>query len=52
MGLLRFHFMAESILRALAADVAIKFMRPVGFYGNLLMTIDTIKTLSKGFLGL
>jgi NAD(P)-dependent dehydrogenase (short-subunit alcohol dehydrogenase family) len=51
MGLLRFHFMAESILRSLPPDVAIKFMRPVGFYGNLLMTIDTIKTLSIGFLG-
>jgi uncharacterized protein YbjT (DUF2867 family) len=51
MGLLRFHFMAESILRSLPPDFSIKFMRPVGFYGNLLMTIDTIKTLSKGFLG-
>ncbi len=50
-GLLRFHFMAESILKALPADVAIKFMRPVGFYGNLLMNIETIKSLSKGFIG-
>ncbi|QEM04987.1 NAD(P)H-binding protein [Mucilaginibacter rubeus] len=50
-GLLRFHHMAETILRSLPAEVAIKFMRPVGFYGNLLMNIDTIKTLSKGFIG-
>jgi uncharacterized protein YbjT (DUF2867 family) len=50
-GLLKFHFLAESILRSLPADVSIKFMRPVGFYGNLQMNIDTIKTLSKGFIG-
>lgn len=50
-GLLRFHHTAESILRSLPVDVSIKFMRPVGFYGNLLQTIDTIKTLSKGFIG-
>lgn len=51
-GLLKFHFMAESILKSLSADVSIKFMRPVGFYGNLLQTIETIKTVSKGFVGL
>ncbi len=50
-GLLKFHFMAESILRSLPADVSIKFMRPVGFYGNLLQNIDVIKSTSKGFIG-
>ena len=50
-GLLKFHFYAESILKSLPADVAIKFMRPVGFYGNLLQTIEVIKATNKGFLG-
>jgi hypothetical protein len=50
-GLLKFHFMAEGILKSLPADVIIKFMRPVGFYGNLLQTIEVIKTTNKGFLG-
>lgn len=50
-GLLKFHFMAESILKTLPADVSIKFMRPVGFYGNLLQTIEVIKSVSKGFIG-
>lgn len=50
-GILKFHFIAESILKALPADIAIKFMRPVGFYGNLLSHIEVIKSLSKGFIG-
>lgn len=50
-GILKFHYMAEQILRSLPEDVAIKFMRPVGFYGNLLQNIQTIKTVSKGFVG-
>lgn len=50
-GILRFHYQAEQILRGLPAEVAIKFMRPVGFYYNLLLNIDVIKTLSKGFVG-
>lgn len=50
-GLLKFHFIAEGILNSLPADVSVKFMRPVGFYGNLLMNIDTLKSLSKGFVG-
>jgi nucleoside-diphosphate-sugar epimerase len=50
-GLLKFHFTAESILRSLPTDVAIKFMRPVGFYGNLLQNIEVIKSTSKGFIG-
>jgi nucleoside-diphosphate-sugar epimerase len=51
MGLLKFHFYAENILKTLSADVSIKFMRPVGFYGNLLQNIEVIKSLSKGFIG-
>ncbi|TDW99053.1 SDR family oxidoreductase [Dinghuibacter silviterrae] len=50
-GLLKFHFMAETILKTLPADVSIKFMRPVGFYYNLLANIEVIKSLSKGFVG-
>ena len=50
-GLLKFHHMAESILKSLPADVSIKFMRPVGFYYNLLMNIDTLKSMSKGIIG-
>ena len=50
-GLLRFHYIAENILKQLPSDVSIKFMRPVGFYYNLLANIDVIKTLSKGFIG-
>jgi uncharacterized protein YbjT (DUF2867 family) len=50
-GLLRYHFIAESILGSLPAEVAIKFMRPVGFQGNLLANIDVINTTSKGFVG-
>ena len=43
-GLLRFHYNAENILNQLPEDLAIKFMRPVGFYYNLLAFIQTIKT--------
>jgi uncharacterized protein YbjT (DUF2867 family) len=50
-GMLKFHHVAESILRSLPEDVAIKFMRPVGFYGNLLANTQVIKQTSKGFLG-
>jgi uncharacterized protein YbjT (DUF2867 family) len=42
-GMLAFHYEAENILRQLPADVAIKFMRPVGFYYNMLAFIPTIK---------
>ena len=50
-GLLEYHYVAENILKQLPVDVSIKFMRPVGFYYNLLANIETIKTLSKGFIG-
>ena len=51
LGLLKFHYDAESILKELPDDVSIKFMRPVGFYYNLLASVEIIKTLSKGFVG-
>jgi uncharacterized protein YbjT (DUF2867 family) len=43
-GLLAFHYRAEQILRELPPDVAIKHLRPVGFYYNLLGFISGIKT--------
>jgi uncharacterized protein YbjT (DUF2867 family) len=42
-GILAFHYKAENILRQLPGDVAIKFMRPVGFYYNMFSFIQTIK---------
>ncbi len=50
-GFLLFHHQAESILRSLPNHVSIKFMRPVGFYYNLLQFVPVIKMMSKGFLG-
>jgi uncharacterized protein YbjT (DUF2867 family) len=43
-GLLAFHYNVEKILKSLPSEVAITFMRPVGFYDNLLGFINTIKT--------
>lgn len=43
-GILVFHYNAENIMGKLPADVAIAFMRPVGFYYNLLSFINPIKT--------
>jgi uncharacterized protein YbjT (DUF2867 family) len=43
-GLLAFHYNVENILKTLPSDIAITFMRPVGFYYNLLGFINTIKT--------
>ncbi len=43
-GILRFHYDVENILKQLPGDVSIKFMRPVGFYYNMLAFIQTIKT--------
>ncbi len=43
-GLLAFHYKVEQILNELPADVSIKFMRPVGFYYNMLSFIPTIKS--------
>lgn len=45
-GILIFHHNVENILRQLSADVSIKFMRPVGFYTNMLSFARNIK--SKG----
>ncbi len=42
-GNLRFHYDVENILRQLPEDVAIKFMRPAGFFTNLLRSMPTIK---------
>ncbi len=43
-GILAFHYDVEHILKQLPEDVSVKFMRPVGFYYNLLAFIPTIKT--------
>ncbi|GAB4052246.1 NmrA family NAD(P)-binding protein [Spirosoma litoris] len=42
-GILLFHYNVEQLLRQLPAEVAIKFIRPVGFYLNMLSFISTIK---------
>ena len=42
-GMLAFHHEVETILKELPEDVAIKFMRPVGFYYNMFAFIQTIK---------
>ncbi len=42
-GLLAFHYQVEKILETLPSDVSITFMRPVGFYNNLLGFIPAIK---------
>ncbi|MEI9917471.1 MAG: NAD(P)H-binding protein [Bacteroidota bacterium] len=42
-GMLSFHHTAEQIFNQLPEDVSIKFMRPVGFYYNMLAFIPTIK---------
>jgi uncharacterized protein YbjT (DUF2867 family) len=43
-GILLFHHQVETILRQLPTDVAIKFIRPVGFYLNLFSFVRTIKS--------
>lgn len=52
-GLLAFHYVAEQVLKQLPADVAITFMRPVGFYYNLYQFMDIVKGegFLKGFIG-
>ena len=42
-GILKFHYNVEQILSELPQDVAIKFIRPVGFYINMFSFINTIK---------
>jgi uncharacterized protein YbjT (DUF2867 family) len=43
-GLLAVHYIAENILKQLPEDVSVAFLRPVGFYDNLLAFINPIKT--------
>jgi uncharacterized protein YbjT (DUF2867 family) len=43
-GMLAFHYNVEQVLNELPADVSIKFMRPVGFYYNMLAFIPSIKS--------
>jgi uncharacterized protein YbjT (DUF2867 family) len=43
-GTLAIYYHVENILKELPSDVAITFMRPVGFYYNLLGFIPVIKT--------
>ena len=43
-GILAFYYQVENILKSLPPDIAIRFMRPVSFYYNLLGFINTIKT--------
>lgn len=50
-GMLRIHYDVEKILKELPTTVSLKEMRPVGFYYNLLGNVQTIKQLSKGFVG-
>jgi len=42
-GLLKYHYEVEKIMRTLPESVAIKFMRPVGFYYNMFSFIPSIK---------
>ena len=42
-GILAFHYNVEQILNALPSEIAITFMRPVGFYYNLFSFIPAIK---------
>jgi len=48
-GVLRFHYLAEQILRSIPAPVTVTHIRPVGFYNNFYNFIDLIK--GNGFLG-
>lgn len=41
-GILLFHYNVEQILRELSEDIAIKFIRPVGFYINTFSFIHSI----------
>lgn len=43
-GSLLVHHNVENILKGLPDDVSIKFMRPVGFYTNLVRNMQSIKT--------
>jgi uncharacterized protein YbjT (DUF2867 family) len=45
-GSLYLHNMVENILRQLPDEVAIKFMRPPGFFTNIFRSMESIKTKS------
>lgn len=45
-GILVFHYNVENILRQLAPDVSIKFIRPVSIYFNMFSFIGSIKNKS------
>lgn len=42
-GNLRFHYDVENILKQLPENVAVKFMRPAGFFTNIYRSVTTIK---------
>jgi uncharacterized protein YbjT (DUF2867 family) len=42
-GILIFHYNVENLLKQLPDDVAIKFIRPVGFYLNMFSFVQSIK---------
>jgi len=44
-GILRFHYKVEQLLNQLPEDIAIKFMRPVGFYYNMFAFMQSIKAM-------
>lgn len=46
-GILLFHHNVEKVLNELPADVAIKFIRPVGFFINLFSFIHNIRSNGK-----
>lgn len=46
-GILIFHHNVEQILRQLPEDIVVKFIRPVGFYTNMLSFIRNIKTKNE-----
>lgn len=46
-GSLYLHNTVENILKELPENVAIKFMRPVGFFNNIFRYMQTIKTQGK-----
>lgn len=48
-GILSTHYLVESILKTLPAQVSIKTMRPVGFYYNMLAFIAAIKNAGNIF---
>ncbi|RYC51038.1 NmrA family NAD(P)-binding protein [Flagellimonas olearia] len=46
-GVIQFHYHVEQILRSLPEQIHIKFVRPVGFYYNLLAFAQSVKAVGK-----